>query len=82
MRATRKAIVTDASNGLLGSGCTQGMGQMTDARNLHPGCTQPLNHLADEIMGMYQLDTFSENADVDDEEKHERMSTWVNSLTI
>ena len=37
---------------------------------------------ADTIMGMYQLDTSSENADVEDEEKEERMSTWVNSLTI
>jgi len=37
---------------------------------------------ADTIMGMYQLDTSSENADVEDEEKEERMSTWVNSLSI
>ena len=35
--------------------------------------------LVDAIMGMYQLDTSS---DVQDEEKEERMSTWVNSLTI
>jgi len=35
--------------------------------------------LVDAIMGMYQLDTSS---DVEDEEKEERMSTWVNSLTI
>jgi len=38
--------------------------------------------LADAIMGMYQLDTSSENADVDDEKKQGRMSTWVKSLTI
>ena len=36
--------------------------------------------LLDAIMGMYRLDTSSENADVEDEEKEERMSTWVNSL--
>jgi len=35
--------------------------------------------LVDTIMGMYQLDTSSH---VEDEEKEERMSTWVNSLTI
>ena len=35
--------------------------------------------LVDAIMGMYQLDTSSH---VEDEEKEERMSTWVNSLTI
>jgi len=35
--------------------------------------------LVDAIMGMYQLDTSS---DVEDEEKEERMSAWVNSLTI
>jgi len=34
------------------------------------------------IMCMYQFETSSENADVDDEEKEERMSTWVNCLTI
>jgi len=38
--------------------------------------------LADAIMGMYQLDTSSEHADVDDEKKQGRMSTWVKSLTI
>jgi len=36
MRATRKAILTDARNGLLGNGYAQGMGQILDARNLHP----------------------------------------------
>jgi len=41
MRATTKAILTDARNGLSGSGCAQGMGQIPDVRNLHPGCTQP-----------------------------------------
>jgi len=40
------------------------------------------NDLLDAIMGMYQLDTSSENADEEDEEKEERMSTCVNSLTI
>ena len=38
--------------------------------------------LVDAIIGMYQFDTSSENADVEDEEKEERMSTRVNSLTI
>jgi len=42
MRATEKAILTDARNGLLGNGCAQGMEQITYSRNLHPGCTQPL----------------------------------------
>ena len=37
--------------------------------------------LIDTIMGMYQLDINS-SSDVEDEEKEERMSTWVNSLTI
>jgi len=40
MHATRKAILTDARNGLLGNGCAQGMWQIPDARNLH--CGQPL----------------------------------------
>mmetsp|Transcript_90156 Transcript_90156/g.131953 ORF Transcript_90156/g.131953 Transcript_90156/m.131953 type:complete len:94 (+) Transcript_90156:972-1253(+) len=40
---------------------------------------QKWGDLVDAIMGMYQLDTSS---DVEDEEKEERMSTWVNSLTI
>ena len=40
--ATRKTILTDARNGLLGNGFTQGMGQIPDVRNLPPGCTQPL----------------------------------------
>jgi hypothetical protein len=42
MRATRKAILTAARNGLLSNGCAQGMWQIPDARNLHPGCGQPL----------------------------------------
>ena len=42
MRATRTSILTDAWNGLLGNGFAQGMGQIPDAPNLHPGCTQPL----------------------------------------
>jgi len=42
MHATRKAILTDVRNGLLGNRCAQGMGQIPDARTLHPGCTQPL----------------------------------------
>ena len=37
--------------------------------------------LMDVIMGMYQLEINS-SSDVEDEEKEERMSTWVNSLTI
>jgi len=37
MRATRMAILTDACNGLLGNGCAQGIGQILDACNLHPG---------------------------------------------
>jgi len=37
--------------------------------------------LVDAIMGMYQLEKNS-SSDVEDEEKEERMSTWVNSLTI
>jgi len=38
--------------------------------------------LADAIMGMYQVDTSPENVDLGDDEEEERMSTWVNSLTI
>ena len=40
MRATRKAILTDVRNGLLGNGCAHGMpvGQIPDVLNLHPGC--------------------------------------------
>jgi len=33
MRATRKAILTDVRNRLLGNGCAQGMRQIPDARN-------------------------------------------------
>jgi len=40
MRATRRAILTDARNGLFGNGSAQGMGQIPIARNLYPGCTQ------------------------------------------
>jgi len=43
MRATRKAILTDAHNGLLGNGFAQGMEQILDARNLHPGAHNPFN---------------------------------------
>jgi len=44
MRETRKAILTDARNGLVGNGyvAAQGMGQIPDVRNLHPRYTQPL----------------------------------------
>jgi len=42
MHATRKAILTDARNGLLGNRFEQGMEQIPDARNLHRGCTQPI----------------------------------------
>ena len=38
--------------------------------------------LADAIMGMYQVDTSPENIDIEDDEEEERMSAWVNSLTI
>jgi len=38
--------------------------------------------LVDTIMGMYQVDTSPENVDLEDDEEEERMSTWVNSLTI
>ena len=38
--------------------------------------------LADAIMGMYQVDTSPENVTLDDDEEEERMSAWVNSLTI
>jgi len=42
IRETRKAILTDARNGLLGNGFAQGMGQIPYARNLYPRCAQPL----------------------------------------
>jgi len=38
--------------------------------------------LVDVIMGMYQVDTSPENVTLDDDEEEERMSAWVNSLTI
>ena len=38
--------------------------------------------LADAIMSMYQVDTSPENVDLEDDEEEERMSAWVNSLTI
>ena len=38
--------------------------------------------LADAILGMYQVDTSPENVHLEDDEEEERMSTWVNSLTI
>jgi len=44
MRATRKAILMDARNVLLGDRCTQGMGLIPDARNTHPGAGNPSNH--------------------------------------
>ena len=34
------------------------------------------------IMGMCQVDTSPENVTLDDDEEEERMSAWVNSLTI
>jgi len=40
------------------------------------------NDLADAIMGMYQVDTSTEKLDLEDDEEEERMSTWVNNLTI
>ena len=45
MHATRKAISTDARNGLLGNGYAQGMGQIPDActrYGANPGCVTPL----------------------------------------
>jgi len=42
VRMIRKAILTDARNALLGNVCVQGMGQIQDVRNLHPGCGRPL----------------------------------------
>jgi len=38
--------------------------------------------LVDAIMGMYQIDKSPEIVDLEDHEDEERMSTWVNSLTI
>ena len=38
--------------------------------------------LADAIMGMYQVDKSPGNLDLEDDEEEERMSAWVNSLTI
>ena len=38
--------------------------------------------LVDAILGMYQVDTSPENVHLKDDEEEERMSTWVNSLTI
>jgi len=46
MCATRKAILTDARNRFLGNGYAQGMGQILDARNLHPGAGNPSNPLS------------------------------------
>ena len=40
------------------------------------------SYLVDATMGMYQVDTSPENVDLEDHEDEERMSTWVNSLTI
>jgi len=40
------------------------------------------NDLADAIMSMYQVDTSTEKLDLEDDEEEERMSTWVNNLTI
>ena len=38
--------------------------------------------LAEAIMSIYQVDTSPENVDVEIEEEEERMSGWINSLTI
>jgi len=40
----------DACNGLLGIGYAQGMGQISDACNLRPRCTQPLKPKPEFIM--------------------------------
>jgi len=41
MRATREAILSDPRNGLLGNWYAQGIGQIPDARNLHPAGNPP-----------------------------------------
>jgi len=38
--------------------------------------------LVDAIICVYQVDTSPENEDSEDDEEQERMSTWVNILTI
>jgi len=45
-------------------------------------CVDEKSDLADAIMGMYQVDTSPQNIDLEIEEEEERMSGWVNSLTI
>ena len=45
-------------------------------------CEDEQSDLVDAILGMYQVDTFPENVRLEDDEEEERMSTWVNSLTI
>ena len=45
MRATRKAILTNARNRLLGNGYAQGMRQIPDARNLHTRWATPLTEI-------------------------------------
>jgi len=40
------------------------------------------SNLADAIMGIYQVDTSPENVYLEDDEQEERISTWVNSLTM
>jgi len=54
MRTTRQAILMDARNGLLGNRCAQGMRQIPEARNLHPGCTQSLQCSALRNGDLYQ----------------------------
>jgi len=43
IRATRKAVLMDTRNGLLGNGYAQGTEQIADARKLHPGAGNPSN---------------------------------------
>jgi len=45
-------------------------------------CVDEQSDLADAIMSMYQVDVSLENVHVEIEEEEERMSGWVNSLTI
>jgi len=57
MRATRKDILTDARNGLLGNGCTQDLRQILDVRNLHLGRATPITSSgADAMMSMENIE--------------------------
>ena len=45
VRTTRKAILTDARNGLVGNGCAQGMGQSLMRATYIPDARNPFNHI-------------------------------------